>query len=204
MERDNRSDHENKDEVDQAGQAAERKAHEPVRIYVASLSDYNAGRLHGVWIDAAQDDETVTGEIAAMLRASPEPVAEEWAIHDFEGFGPMRLGEYENLEIVTKVARGITEHGSAYAYWADIVGTSDPDGLDRFEDAYLGHFETREAYADQLLDDMGAFDLVERSVPEFLQPYVKVDVEGFARDLELSGDITTSEGDGGVYIFGRY
>ncbi len=24
------------------------------RIYVASLSDYNAGRLHGQWLDAAE------------------------------------------------------------------------------------------------------------------------------------------------------
>ena len=33
------------------------------------------------------------------------------------------------------------------------------------------------------------------------QPYVQVDVEGFARDLELSGDVLTSEGDSGVYVF---
>jgi antirestriction protein len=30
---------------------------------------------------------------------------------------------------------------------------------------------------------------------------VRLDVEGFARDLKLSGDVTSSEGEGGVYVF---
>ena len=36
------------------------------RIYVASLSDYNAGHLHGRWIDADQDPDAIREEIAAM------------------------------------------------------------------------------------------------------------------------------------------
>jgi len=171
------------------------------QIYVASLSDYNAGSLHGAWVAADQPLDDLWAEVQAMLAASPEPVAEEWAIHDFEGFGPLRLGEYEDLAVVAKVARGIAEHGPAYAHWAAIVGTSDPDVLERFEDAYLGHVESVEAYAEQLLDDLGYGELLERTLPEPLLSYVKLDVEGFARDLELSGDITTSEGDGGVYVF---
>lgn len=185
-------------------QAEIRPEHEPrdtPRIYVASLSDYNAGRLHGAWIDADQDDDDLGTDIQKMLDSSPEPNAEEWAIHDYEGFGPLRLGEYEDLGAVAKVGRGIAEHGPAYTHWAEIVGMGDPDELERFEDVYLGHHESAETYAEELLDDLGTFDLVERSVPEHMQPYVTVDVEGFARDLELSGDITTSEGDGGVYVF---
>lgn len=182
----------------------EREPRQSPRIYVASLSDYNAGRLHGRWIDADQGDDELWSEVEAMLEASSEAVAEEWAIHDYEGFGPLRLGEYEELRTVAKVARGIAEHGSAYAHWADIVGTGDQGALERFGDCYLGHYESVEAYAEELLADMGAFELVERSVPEHLQPYVTVDVAGFARDLELSGDITTSEGDGGVYVFSQW
>src|SRR4051794_22832572 len=68
------------------------------RIYVASLSDYNAGRLHGTWIDTNQTVEEVGGEITAMLALSPEPGAKEWAIHDHEGFGPYHVGEYESLQ----------------------------------------------------------------------------------------------------------
>ncbi len=185
----------------QVEERPEREPRETPRVYVASLSDYNAGRLHGAWIEADQEDEELAADIQRMLEASSEPVAEEWAIHDYEGFGPLRLGEYEDLAVVGKIGRGIAEHGPAYAHWAGIVGTGDTDELDRFEDVYLGHYESVVAYAEELLDDLGYFDLVERAVPEHMQPYVTVNVEGFARDLELSGDITTSEGDGGVYVF---
>ncbi|MEH6808999.1 MAG: antirestriction protein ArdA, partial [Hyphomonas oceanitis] len=50
------------------------------RIYVACLAAYNGGRLHGRWIDATEH-EAVWKEVRAMLAASPEPDAEEWAIH---------------------------------------------------------------------------------------------------------------------------
>ncbi|MEO0467721.1 MAG: antirestriction protein ArdA, partial [Pseudomonadota bacterium] len=50
------------------------------RIYVACLAAYNNGRLHGRWIDAT-DPHEVWQQVSAMLAASPEPDAEEWAIH---------------------------------------------------------------------------------------------------------------------------
>ena len=33
------------------------------RIYAASLSDYNNGRLHGAWIDSDQDREAIGAAI---------------------------------------------------------------------------------------------------------------------------------------------
>jgi len=50
------------------------------RIYVACLAAYNNGRLHGRWIEAA-DPHEVWEQVSAMLAASPESDAEEWAIH---------------------------------------------------------------------------------------------------------------------------
>lgn len=93
------------------------------RIYVASLSDYNGGRLHGVHIDMgdALDIDEVWGKVNAMLAASPEfkafpqgGPAEEWAIHDYEGFGGWHLGENENLEKVLMVANLIANKGEAF------------------------------------------------------------------------------------------
>jgi antirestriction protein len=101
---------------------------------------------------------------------------------------------------VSHLALGITAHGPAFAHFASLAG-SDDDALDNFEDAYFGHYESVEKYADQVLDDLGYVRQVDDLLPEYLQPYVTFDVEGFARDIELSGDIATSEGDGGVYIF---
>lgn len=181
--------------------SAEREPADGPRIYVASLSDYNDGRLHGTWLDADADPDELADGINDMLARSPTPGAEEWAIHDHEGFGPLHLGEYEDIATISQLGRGIAEHGAAFAHWAEICGTRDPDELARFDDVYLGHWNSAEAYAEELLDDLGIEELLEREVPEHLQPYVTVDVDGFARDLEYSGDVTASDGDHGVYLF---
>src|SRR5260370_29884745 len=78
----------------------EARSEDDPRIYVAALSDYNAGRLHGAWINANQEPEELQAAITAMLAKAKEPIAEEWAIHDYEGFEPLRLSEYESIEHV--------------------------------------------------------------------------------------------------------
>lgn len=180
---------------------AEREPGSDVRIYVASLSDYNDGRLFGAWLDAAVDIDDLTEGIQSMLARSPTPGAEEWAIHDYEGFGLLHLSEYEDLNTVSQIGQGIGKHGPAFAHWAALCGTSDPDDLRRFDDVYLGHWDSIEAYAEELLDDLGIEDIIEQAIPDHLAAYVTVDVDGFARDLEYSGEVGTSEGDDGVYLF---
>ncbi len=171
------------------------------RIYVASLSDYYAGRLHGAWIDATQDYDDVIDGVHEMLANSSEPIAEEYAIHDYEGFGPVRIDEYENLETVCGLAAGIAQHGPAFAGWAAALDRTDWGRLDRFADHYLGHWDSTSDYADDLLDDLG-IDIDEIG-PEFLQPYVRVDLDAYARDLEHELIVVEDDTDGGVHIFSR-
>ncbi len=71
-------------------------------IYVACLAAYNSGFLHGKWISADRTFSAIYDEIQDMLRESPIEDAEEFAIHDYEGFGNTRFGEYEDLETVVK------------------------------------------------------------------------------------------------------
>src|SRR2546430_17246474 len=85
------------------------------RIYVASLADYNAGRLLGQWIDANQPAEVIHQAIQAMLAESRELVAEDWAIHDYENFGSLRLSEFSDIASLAEAARLITEHGEVFA-----------------------------------------------------------------------------------------
>ena len=77
------------------------------RIYVASLSDYNNGHLHGCWISAAQDSDLIYDEIHQMLATSPSPQAEEWAIHDYEGFTPHDIEETEDIPTIARIAMEI-------------------------------------------------------------------------------------------------
>lgn len=74
-------------------------------IYVASLADYNNGRLHGVWIHADRSPDAIRSTIQAMLAASPEPCAHDWEIHDYEGFGAACLDPSLGIEVVSQIAR---------------------------------------------------------------------------------------------------
>jgi antirestriction protein len=171
------------------------------RIYVASLSDYNNGHLHGIWLDADREPEDVHADIQTMLAQSHDPGAEEFAIHDFEGFGEARIDEYDSIELVTRIARGIAEHGLAFAAWAN-VQDDDEASLDQFTDAYIGHYDSVDTYAEQLIDDLGYQQLLDDSVPESLRPYARIDTEALARDMLLEGDLhAIPADDGGVWLF---
>jgi antirestriction protein len=189
---------------DDSGNPAAQREQEPQprpRIYVASLADYNAGRLHGAWLDADRDRDELEADIAAMLAASREPIAEDWAIHDYDGFGPLRLSEYENLDTVSRLANGIAEHGPAFAAWASLVGT-DPEDLAKFEEGYLGRWESVTDYARHLFDDLGFTEVLDQLIPPYLQPYVHVDYDAVSRDLTYGGDVTAVDSpDGGVWLF---
>lgn len=170
--------------------------HEGFRIYVASLSDYNAGILHGVWLDFDNFDHITDlwKVIKEMLAASPDAKdtgrpAEEWAIHDYEGWLGFSLSEYEDLDTLwdayTILSEVLEEYDAeaVYAYVKFYEGTLDEvDRLFRcgFEDAYVGHYGSGEEFAMELADDTGILS----GVPEDFLHYF--DYSAFARDLFLT------------------
>lgn len=177
-------------------QPEEANRHPQPNIYVASLADYNNGRLHGAWLDASQSADVLHAAVQTMLESSQTAGAEEYAVFDYEGFDPWHLGEYESIETIAAVANGIDEFGPAFGHYVALRGT-DEAVLADFEDAYLGHYESLEAYAEEFLEDVQS--LIQ--VPPELEGYVHLDVAAYARDLELGGEIGSSEGDSGVYLF---
>lgn len=167
------------------------------RIYVASLADYNAGRLWGRWIEANQPVESITPQVEEMLALSPEPDAEEWAIHDYEGFGPLQLGEWENLGQVAIIGRGITEHGVAFAHWANHLGRNDWNDLVTFEDCFRGQYDSVENWALEQLDAFGIDP--EAHDDRLFGQYWRFNLEAFAQDL--ASDFAVYEDATGVYVF---
>jgi antirestriction protein len=168
------------------------------RIYVACLASYNNGELHGTWIDADQDADHIRAEIAAMLKDSPVPDAEEWAIHDSEGFGGLRLSEGEDIEKLAELAELTVEHGDVFAKLVDHVGGLQylEHAKQLMEDEYAGAHDSLEDFAYELLEDTGQLE----SVPENLRQYF--DYEKFARDLEFGGDVFTIDGENRqVHVF---
>lgn len=169
------------------------------RVWVGSLADYNNGRLHGEWINADQSAEELDLAIRWMLASAPTPDAEEWGIFDFDGFTAIRIDEHEDLETVSKLAHGIKEHGIGFAIWAELVD-KDLHRLDQFEDAYLGVYDSREAYAEHLLDDIGVPERIE-GLPDWLQPYIEIDYQSLSDAMWISGDISFADHGGKVWVF---
>jgi antirestriction protein len=151
------------------------------QIYVACISAYNSGYLHGEWIDATQDVEMIQKEIAEILADSPVTNSEEWAIHDYDGFGELSnaLGEYPNLEEVVQLARLIEENGEIviklYLHCSDIKRT-----IQRLEEDYIGVYKDLAEYAEEITRDTS-------DVPDKLQYYINWDEMG--EDMEINGEI---------------
>lgn len=166
------------------------------RIYVACLAAYNNGRLHGAWIDANQSADDINAEVQTMLAASPEPGAEKWTIHDYEGFGELRMSEWESFERVSAIAAGIAEHGAAFAAWLSYDQDRDPVDTEAFEDAYRGEWESLRDYAENFADDIGLYAAAEQAGSQ----YVTVDIEMLTRDLDIELYAARSD-HGTVYVF---
>lgn len=162
----------------------------PRRIYAACLASYNAGKLHGEWIDCDNKTaEELQEEINAMLASSPEPGAEEWAIHDHEGFGDL-ISEYTNLETVALHAEMLEKHGPA---WGAFCENTDADLAteENFLEAFCGVYRSKIDYATELLEDIG--ELKEDSIAARYFDYY-----AFARDLFIT-DYWYDEETGAVF-----
>jgi antirestriction protein len=166
---------------------------------VASLSDYNAGRLHGRWIDATQDREAIFDEIQAMLAESPEAIAEEFAIHDFDDFGGIRLGEWEDVDHVCELAAALVAHGLAFAAWYASADVEAATSLaEQFQEAYCGEFDSLADYAEELATEIG--DVTGSQLA--MWPFTCIDWERAGRELEFAGDIWRADASlGRVWIF---
>jgi antirestriction protein len=163
------------------------------RIYVACLAAYNNGYLHGAWIDADQDADQIRDRIAAMLAGSPVEDAEEYAIHDYEGFKGVSISEYAGIDSVARMAAFIAEHGTLGAGLLEQFGGDMDQAESTLEDSYHGEFPSLADYMEELTTDS-------ITIPEALRYYV--DWQAMARDAEMSGDLFTIEtAHGEVHVF---
>ena len=155
-----------------------------IRIYVACLAAYNAGTLHGRWIDATRGEDHIWRETRAMLAASPEPFAEEWAIHDYEGFEGAPISECTAFKTIAALAAFIAEHESLGGKLVAYHG-GDLSAAKAALEEYAGEHKNLGDFAEELTRDCGP------EIPKQLEYYI--DWQAMGRDMELSGDILTIE-----------
>ena len=106
-------------------------------MYVACLAAYNAGTLHGKWVDLSAISKLAFTEsgmvtvlqqcIDLMLSDSPEPGAEEWAIHDSQGLPKVLMGENPDLSDLAAFTRQWElacedSDDDAFKSWCDHIG----------------------------------------------------------------------------------
>ena len=120
------------------------------RIYVACLAAYNNGYLHGAWIDADQDVDEIRDEIAAMLARSPIEHAEEYAIHDYEGFEGVAISEYAGIDTVARMGAFIAEHGALGAGLLEQFSGDMGQAESTLENCYHGQFASLADYMEEL------------------------------------------------------
>lgn len=156
-------------------------------IYIADLSAYNHGYLHGEWVDPTQGKEVLLEEINRILSCSPvleiypDEAVEEFAIHDYSDFYEAELGEYPDLDEVVETACFLLKHGRLGAALIGYCSNLE-EAQKAMEENYCGQFESVEDYAYELLND-------QITLPSFLEYYLNY--KAYARDLELNGDIFT-------------
>jgi len=182
------------------------------RIYAACLASYNNGVLHGAWIDCdGKDASELQDEVSAMLRASrfpnvtvehegrQVPSAEEFAIHDREGFGRL-VGEYTPLDDIATIAEALNgDHARGFRFLVDNNGMSATDAAAKADEVQI--FETSNGlddlfkeYAAELIADTTDLE----SLPEMIRH--NIDYAGIGYDLKCSGELVESEDDDGRFL----
>jgi antirestriction protein len=161
------------------------------QIYVACLAAYNSGYLHGRWINALRDEDEINDDVKDMLANSPIEDAEEFAIHDYSGFGDTRLGEYECISTVVKFAEFINEHGEL---GSALLGEYSIDDAETFlENQYHGAYDSEVDFARSHFDECYS-----DAIPKNLAYYI--DHEAFSRDLFIN-DYFSVEAKGQTHVF---
>jgi len=154
------------------------------RIYVACLAAYNNGRLHGAWIDVDDDADAVRDAINVMLKASPVRGAEEYAIHDYEGFGGVEIAEYAGIDKVVAIAVFLRARGVLGALVLEHVCGDLEAAASALDERYHGVFASLADCVQEMTEETTA-------IPETLRNYI--DWEDMARDVRLNGDVFTVE-----------
>lgn len=167
------------------------------QIYVASLSDYNAGRLHGTWITITEYDtaETIQAEIDEMLEQSKELTHDEWAIHDTDGFQGISIGESEPLDRIVALAEGLRgDQPGAYVAWINNNNGHAGDYQD-FLDSFRGEYDSMRSYGQEQWEESHSSDWFKKNAPEL----------EYCIDWEEVGENacgwTADAGMGHIYVF---
>jgi antirestriction protein len=182
---------------------SEQESMEKPKVWIGCLGAYNNGALHGEWIDATKDVEEMREAVRGMLETSPIENAEDYFVADSEGFYSVRLYEYQNLDKISRLGKGIQQHGEAFAQWVGLKGMDYIVYAEQtFEEAYIGKFEDDRSAINDMFESAGVFEALEAAreqVPEQYRDFMIVDTDMFA-EVQPECHIVPGS-DGSVFAF---
>lgn len=148
--------------------------------------------INGIWLDLA-DVDSWSDIQDALQRAGliGEGYGGDILVADVEG-GITQCcysSSYDlfDLNCYVELRDAVNQSGFDRAAVAAFIGWYGSWDADTFESAYMGHYDSEQAYAEQYIDETGMLD----EMPESLQCYF--DYEAFARDLFM-GDYYFDDG----------
>lgn len=168
-------------------------------VWLGCLACYNSGELVGAWMAPDEAADMTPAELHKMSGGRvPADVAthEELWVMDQEHtplsgeFGPLECREIADaFEAV-----GEDEWPAFLAYASTGVSADRIPDVEEFREAYAGEWRSREEFAQDLAEDIGA-------VPaEYSWPASYIDWERATRDLFMDYSSEDAPG-GGVYVF---
>jgi antirestriction protein len=143
------------------------------RIYIACLASYNAGYLHGAWIEC-DDLETLLKGRDQVIKTSPVAGAEEWAIHDYEL--PFAVSEYESFTTIIEIIEFINESYDKELATAIYNDCKDLGEAQDMIEKYEGSFDSVKDYGEHYAENF-------MNIPENLSYYI--DYEKLGRDYGM-------------------
>ena len=182
-------------------------------IYVADLAAYNSAILFGKWISlSGKDSDEVYEEINAMLAEGTKLYSEkhtlngaheEFAIHDYEGFGPIKVGEYDSISDLIEHVERMDDDPDKYFAYIDATG-GDGDGY--VPDNASGPYDDEEEFAWEMMDmitgDKTLSDYLEsKGIPGGLAMAIEFDAKDFMFSGRCNGEFSTGSYGGKHYVF---
>jgi len=165
-----------------------------IKIYVASLEAYNAGKMVGDWLTPS--DYANFESFYTAIQIATE-YADEVAVHDYDGIN--LSNEYPDFEKLYEFCQALEDshldEEVITVYAENISEDLDTDLITKAEDYYVGTFDNFQEYADDFADEQLYI------TDDFLKSYF--DYERYARDLRY--DYTVLDlSDSNVAIFNNY
>ena len=155
-----------------------------LRIYLTNLGKYNEGELIGEWVELPASEEELE---VVFERIGINEEYEEFFITDYECDFGYKVGEYENLEELNKIAEQFEDldETEKEVFQALIEeGYKSEEALEKISDSDYMIFwncSDMEDVAREYAEETGLLN----QIPDNLQSYF--DFEAFGRDMSYEG-----------------